>query len=103
MWQSVEVTDPVDIAALLKNGINRDAMNLYGTNEAAISGFLLDERMDSVHIVACVKHGDTENWYWLIYAEGDWPEKVVEKYRPDGFDTTNDNVTSSSTATEAAG
>lgn len=103
VWKSVEVTDSVDIAALLKDGINRDAMNLYGTNEAAISGFLLDERMDSVHIVACVKHGDTENWYWVTYAEGDWPEEVVEKYRPDGFDTTNDNVTSSSTATEAAG
>ena len=103
VWQSVEVTDPVDIAALLKNGINRDAMNLYDTNEAAINGILLNESMDSVRVVPCVTHGEAEDWYWLIYAEGDWPEEVVEKYRPDGFDTTNDNVTSSSTATEAAG
>lgn len=103
VWQSVEVTDPADIAALLKNAVNRDAMNLYGTNEASINGFLLDERMDSVHIVAYVKQENSEDWHWLAYAEEDWPEEVVEKYRPDGFDVTDGNVTSSGMATEAAG
>lgn len=103
VWKSVEVTDSVDIAALLKDGINRDAMNLYGTNEAAISGFLLDERMDSVHIVACVKHGDTENWYWVTYAEGEWPEDIVEKYRADALEAAKDDATSSGMVTEAAG
>lgn len=103
VWQSVEVTDPVDIAALLKNAVNRDAMSLYGTNEVAINGFLLDERMDSVHVSACVKQGDGENWYGLAYATGEWPEDVVEKYRPDGFDAADDDVTSSAMATEAVG
>ena len=103
VWQSVEVTDPADIAALLKNAVNRDAMNLYGTNEAPINGFLLDERMDSVNIVAYVKQENSEDWHWLAYAEEDWPEEVVEKYRPNGFDATDGNVTSSGMATEAAG
>ncbi|MGO5029891.1 hypothetical protein [Candidatus Agathobaculum pullicola] len=101
--QSVEVTDPADIAVLLKNGINRDAMNLYGANEAAMNGFFFDKRIDSVHVVAYVNHGEVENWYGLAYAEGDWPEEVVEKYRPDGFDTTNDDETSNGMATEEAG
>ena len=103
VWKGVEVTDPADIAALLKNAVNRDAMNLYGTNEAPINGFLLDERMDSVHIVAYVKQENSEDWHWLAYAEEDWPEEVVEKYRPNGFDATDGNVTSSGMATEAAG
>lgn len=103
VWQSVEVTDPVDIAALLKNAVNRDAMSLYGTNEAAINGFLLDERMDSVHIVAYVKQGDGENWYGLAYATGEWPEDVVEKYRPDGFDAAEGDAALGGMATEAVG
>ena len=104
VWQSVEVTDPVDIAALLKNAVNRDAMmNLYDANDAAINGFLLDERMDSVHVSACMKQGDGENWYGLAYTAGEWPEDVVEKYRPDGFDAADDDVTSSAMATEAVG
>ena len=103
VWQSVEVTDPVDIAALLKNAVNRDAMSLYGTNEAAINGFLLDERMDSVHVAACVKQGDGENWYGLAYAEEDWPDEVVEKYRPDGFDAAEGDAALGGMATEAVG
>ena len=103
VWKSVKVTDPTDIAALLQNAVNRDAMNLYDTNEVAVNGFLLDEHMDSVHIVACVKHGDAENWYWLTYAEGDWPEDIVEKYRADALEAAKDDVTSSGMVTEAAG
>ena len=103
VWQGVEVTDPTDIAALLKNAANRDAMNLYSTDETEKNGFSLDERMDSVHVTACVKQGDGENWYGLAYAAGEWPEDVVEKYRPDGFDAADDDVTSSAMATEAVG
>nr|WP_297275274.1 hypothetical protein [uncultured Agathobaculum sp.] len=94
MWQSVEVTDPADIAALLQNAANRDAMNLGSISTAAEKGFLLDARTESVEIMACVRSGSSEDWYWLAYAEGDWPEDVVEKYRPDGFEAANDNVTS---------
>lgn len=103
MWQGVEVTDPADIAALLKNTINQDAMNLYDANDAAINGFLLDARMDSVHVVACVKQGDEGNWYGLGYAKESWPEEVIEKYRPDGFDAADGDTTSIGMATEAAG
>lgn len=103
MWKSVEVTDSADIAALLKNAANRDAMNLYETNDAATNGFLLAERMDSVHIVACVKRGNSEDWYWLAHTEGFWPQEVVEKYRPDGFDTADGGAASGGMATEAVG
>lgn len=103
VWKGVEVTDPADIAALLKNAANCDAMNLYSTDETEKNGFSLDERMDSVHIVAYVKQENSEDWHWLAYAEEDWPEEVVEKYRPNEFDATDGNVTSSGMATEAAG
>lgn len=103
IWQSVEITDPNDIAALLKNAANRDAMNMYDINDAAARGFLLDERMDSVQIVACVNPGIAENWYWLAYAEGDWPEDIVEKYRADALEAANGNITEGRMATEAVG
>lgn len=102
VWKSVEVTDPADIAALLKNAVNRDAMNLYSTDEAEKNGFSLDERMDGVQIAVSAKQDNSEDWHWLAlaYAEGDWPENVVEKYRPDGFDAA---ITAGGMATEAVG
>lgn len=103
VWKSVEVTDPADIAALLKNAVNRDAMNLYSTDEAEKNGFSLDERMDGVQIAVSAKQDNSEDWHWLAYAEGDWPENVVEKYRPDGFDVANGNITAGGMATEAVG
>lgn len=103
VWESVKVTDPADIAALVQNAVNRDAMSLYSTNEAAMNGFLLDERMDSVQITAYVKRETAEDWYWLTYAEGSWPEEVIEKYRPDGFDMAEDDAASGTMAMEAAG
>lgn len=103
IWQSVEITDPNDIAALLKNAANRDAMNMYDINDAAARGFLLDERMDSVQIVACVNPGIAENWYWLAYAEGDWPEDIVEKYRADALEAAKDNAASNGMGTGALG
>ena len=105
VWKSVEVTDPADIAALLKNAVNRDAMNLYSTDEAEKNGFSLDERMDGVQIAVSAKQDNSEDWHWLAlaYAEGDWPENVVEKYRPDGFDAANEDSTSGGMATETVG
>ena len=103
VWKSVEVTDPADIAALLKNAVNRDAMNLYSTDEAEKNGFSLDERMDGVQIAVSAEQDNSEDWHWLAYAEGDWPENVVEKYRPDGFDAANGNITAGGMATEAVG
>lgn len=100
VWKSVEVTDSADIAALLKNAVNRDAMNLYSTDEAEKNGFSLDERMDGVQIAVSAKQDNSEDWHWLAYAEGDWPENVVEKYRPDGFDAA---ITAGGMATEAVG
>ena len=35
IWQGVQVTDRADIDALLKNAVNIDAMNLYGSNAMA--------------------------------------------------------------------
>lgn len=102
-WKGVEVTDSADIAVLLKNAVNRDAMNLYSTDETEKNGFSLDERMDSARVVACVKQGEGENWHELSYGEGDWPENVVEKYRPDGLDAENGNITEGGMATEAVG
>ena len=78
-------------------------MNLYDTMKRLSMDSYWDERMDSVHIVAYVKQENSEDWHWLAYAEEDWPEEVVEKYRPNGFDATDGNVTSSGMATEAAG
>ena len=101
--KSVKVTDPTDIAALLQNAVNRDAMNLGSISTAAEKGFLLDARTDSVPIVTCVKSGSSEDWYWLAYAEGDWPEDIVEKYRADALEAAKDDVTSSGMVTEAAG
>lgn len=103
VWQSVEVTDPADIAALIKNAANRDAMNLYSTDETEKNGFSIDERMDGVQISASMKQDNVEDWHWLAYAEGDWPENVVEKYRPDGVDAADGDTTSSGMATEAVG
>lgn len=103
VWESVKVTDPADIAALVQNAVSRDAMNLYAADEAAKNGFLLEDRKDSVQIAAYVKRETAEDWYWLTYAEGSWPEEVIEKYRPDGFDMAEDDAASGTMATEAAG
>lgn len=102
IWQSVEVTDTTDIAALLKDAVNRDAMNLGNINDAATKGFILDTHSDVVSVIAQVEQDGSENWYWMAYPEGDWPETVVEKYRPEGFNVSDNSVLASGTATEAA-
>ena len=42
-WQGVQVTDRADIDALLKNAVNIDAMNLYGSDAMAY-GIMLHGR-----------------------------------------------------------
>lgn len=82
-WETVQVTDQADIAALLQNACNRDSMDLYGQRNAAKNGFALDPHTDSMSITARISQKGSENWFDLVYAEGEWPEAVIEKYRPD--------------------
>lgn len=82
-WETVQVTDQADIAALLQNACNRDAMDLYSQREAVRNGFAIDSHTDSMDITARISQKGSEDWIGLLYAEGDWPEAVIEKYRPD--------------------
>lgn len=82
-YEAVKVTDPADIAALLQNACNRDAMSLVSTRYAVRNGFAIDPRSDDMEIIARVEQDGAEDWYSLIYADGAWPESIIEKYRPD--------------------
>ncbi|WP_125114587.1 hypothetical protein [Agathobaculum sp. Marseille-P7918] len=99
--ESVQVTDKSDIAALLKNAANRDTMGFGSIRNAAKQGIWIDPRTDSMEIVARIKQNGEENWYQLAYADGDWPEAIVEKYRPDEANLDN-NAVADVPATEAA-
>lgn len=96
--ETVQVTDPADIAALLQNACNRDSMNLYSQRDAVRNGFAVDSHTDSMDIDARISQKGSEDWCQLIYAEGDWPEEIIEKYRPEG-----DAVENSTVASEAGG
>ena len=96
--ETVQVTDPADIAALLQNACNRDSMDLYSQRDAVRNGFAVDSHTDSMDITARISQKGSEEWCQLIYAEGDWPEEIIEKYRPDG-----DAVENSTVASEAGG
>lgn len=95
--ESVQVTDPADIAALLQNACNRDAMILGSVRYAVKNGFALDSRSDDMEIIARVSQNGSEDWYRLAYADGDWPEAIIEKYRPD-FTSITQNGTDSEMA-----
>lgn len=96
--ETVQVTDPADIAALLQNACNRDSMDLYSQRDAVRNGFAVDSHTDSMDIDARISQKGSEDWCQLIYAEGDWPEEIIEKYRPEG-----DAVENSTVASEASG
>ena len=96
--ETVQVTDPADIAALLQNACNRDSMDLYSQRDAVRNGFAVDSHTDSMDIDARISQKGSEDWCQLIYAEGDWPEEIIEKYRPD-----SDAVENSAVASEAGG
>lgn len=81
--ESVPVTDPADIAALLQNAWNSNAMSLGSVRYAIKNGFAIDPRSYDMEIVARVEQDGAEDWYPLIYADGAWPESIIEKYRPD--------------------
>ena len=96
--ETVQVTDPADIAALLQNACNRDSMDLYSQRDAVRNGFAVDSHTDSMDIDARISQKGSEDWCQLIYTEGYWPEEIIEKYRPDG-----DAVENSTVASEAGG
>lgn len=96
--ETVQVTDPADIAALLQNACNRDSMDLYSQRDAMRNGFAVDSHTDSMDIDVRISQKGSEDWCQLIYAEGDWPEEIIEKYRPEG-----DAVENSTVASEASG
>ena len=79
----LQVTDSADIAALLKNACNRDAMTLGSLRNAVKDGFVFDARTNEMEIVACVDQDGVEDYFQMVYADGEWPEAIVEKYRPD--------------------
>lgn len=99
--ESVQVTDQSDIAALLQNAANQSTMELGSVRYAAKQGIWIDPRTDSMEIVARIKQDGEEDWYQLAYADGDWPEAIVEKYRPDDADADSGEV-AGAPATEAA-
>ena len=96
--ETVQVTDPADIAALLQNACNRDAMSMGGTRNTIQNGFAVDSHTDSMDIDARISQKGSEEWCRLIYAKGDWPEEIIEKYRPEG-----DAVENITVASEASG
>lgn len=79
IWQGVRVTDRADIDALLKNAVNIDAMNLYGSNAMAY-GIMQQFARSSV----CLTYTDEKGDEWNAsagYTEEDYPEDIIEKYR----------------------
>ena len=79
IWQGVQVTDRADIDALLKNAVNIDAMNLYGSNAMAY-GIMQQFARSSV----CLTYTDEKGDEWNAsagYTEEDYPKDIIEKYR----------------------
>lgn len=78
-WQGAQVTDRADIDALLKNAVNIDAMNLYGSNAMAY-GIMQQFARSSV----CLTYTDEKGDEWNAsagYTEEDYPKDIIEKYR----------------------
>ena len=73
-WQTVEVTDPADIQALLDNAFTN---YLTGTD----SNRYADRENYTVDIYVVMETGEQRN---LRYLQSDWPAEIVDKYRPDG-------------------
>ena len=73
-WQTVEVTDPADIQALLDNAFTN---YLTGTD----SNRYADRENYTVDIYVAMETGEQRN---LRYLQSDWPSEIVDKYRPDG-------------------
>ena len=78
-WQGVQVTDRADIDALLKNAVNIDTMNLYGSNAMAY-GIMQQFARSSVSVTYTDEKGDEWNAS-AGYTEEDYPKDIIEKYR----------------------
>lgn len=79
-WQGMDVTDRADIDALLKNAVNIDAMNLYGSNMTAY-GVAYD--WDTADIYVNYKN-DANGEVWTAsvgYLRSQYPTAIIEKYR----------------------
>lgn len=70
-WQTVEVTDPADMQALLDN-----AFTDYPTWARCAN-----RENYTVDIYVALETGEQRN---LRYLQSDWPAEIVDKYRPDG-------------------
>ena len=78
-WQGVQVTDRADIDALLKNAVNIDAMNLYGSDAMAY-GIMQQFARSNVSVTYTDEKGD--EWDASAgYIEEDYPKDIIEKYR----------------------
>lgn len=73
-WQTVEVTDPADIQALLDNAFTN---YLTGTD----SNRYANRENYTVDICVAMETGEQR---YLQYLQSDWPAEIVDKYRPDG-------------------
>lgn len=79
IWQGVQVTDRADIDALLKNAVNIDAMNLYGSDAMAY-GVMQQFTRSDVSVTYTDEKGD--EWDASAgYTEEDYPKDIIEKYR----------------------
>ena len=78
-WQGVQVTDKADIDALLKNAVNIDALNLYGSDAIAYG---IMQRFDRGGVSVIYKAENGDEWDASVgYTEEDYPNDITEKYR----------------------
>lgn len=75
----MQVTDRADIDALLKNAVNIDAMNLYGSDAMAY-GIMQQFARSNVSVTYTDEKGDEWNAS-AGYTEEDYPKDIIEKYR----------------------
>ena len=87
-WQGVDVTDKADIDALMKNAVNIDAMNLYGSNMTAYG---IAYNWDTANI--CVNYrNDANGEVWTAsvgYLRSQYPTAIIEKYRAKALELAN--------------
>ena len=78
IYQGVEVTDPADLAALMKNAVNVEAMQMYGS-ETYSYGLL---RYYDYRSVSFVRQGDrNDEQLTIAYPFGQWPQEIYDKYQ----------------------
>lgn len=75
-WQTVEVTDPADMQALLDNAFTNYLTGTDGYQYANRENYTVD-------IYVALETGEQRS---LQYLQSDWPSEIVDKYRPDGAD-----------------